>query len=135
MSKPFLTIKPTKKDKKVVSTPIPVIEEVVIEVNDPYFTYIDDNGVEQRYEGKYTKKSNGSYVYEHSGLIRCIVKDVPTYAYNTINSHFAYYDNEGNKRTCNRIDTIEYCEETNTYFGEKGETVYIDEEIEIYENK
>ena len=59
MSKPFLTIKPTKKDKKVVSTPIPVIEEIVIEVNDPYFTYIDDNGVEQRYEGNIQRNLMG----------------------------------------------------------------------------
>lgn len=100
----------------------------------PYLSYLS-NGEEKVWTGKYTKLPDGSYIYENSSLSRVPLELNYSYIYKTIKSHFSYYDKDGNERTCNILDSIQYDEELNTYTGEIGVVDYIDEEIEIYPNE
>lgn len=106
------------------------------ENNNSYLTYIV-NGEEKIWKGKFSKLSDGTYVYSHSGINRLPLEERYSYNYKTINSHFSYYDSEGHEMSCNILDSIEYDPESNTYTGEIGVVEYKINEIEIYpvENK
>lgn len=115
--------KPIKKQVK--------LEQHIIENKPQYLSYIN-NDTEYIYSGEINKTSNG-YIGKIFEKITYNIEMEVTNTYSYTDSHYSYVDKDGYVRTFNKLDTLKYNEESNSYFGIITEVNYEDNKISIFE--
>jgi hypothetical protein len=90
------------------------------------------NGEEYIYTKEYNKTKTG-YIGSilHTEVYPIETEINNTYSY--FDEHFSYIDKDGFERTFNKLETLRFDEETNSYKGVITEVEYIDNKIEIFE--
>ena len=97
-----------------------------------FLSYINENGKEIIYNGPYNKTING-YSFSYNDKKEYEILSGIENSYLTGNSYFSYMDKDGYERTFNKIESLEFNEELNTYTGEIDIINYEDKEIVIFE--
>lgn len=90
------------------------------------------NGEEYIYTKEYNKTKTG-YI---GSILNTEIYPIETEVNNTysyFDEHFSYIDKDGFERTFNKLETLRFDEETNSYKGVITEVEYIDNKIEIFE--
>jgi hypothetical protein len=127
--------RPVKQEVKKEQPKLVELVKHIDEAIPASLTYIDVDGIEKNVEGSYHKDKNGSYYFNKTEIETYDVYDKVSYSYQVVNPHFAYIDKDGVKRVFNKMETLEYNEETNTYTGIGEDIHYITNEIEVFEDK
>lgn len=107
------------------------LEQHIIKEQPSYLSYID-NEAEHIYSGEISKNANG-YIGKLTETVKYNVETEVINTYSYSESHYSYIDKDGYARTFNKLDTLRFDEESNTYFGIITDVHYEDKQINIFE--
>lgn len=121
-----------KKSNKPSKTKVK-LDQHIIKEQQSYLSYISNN-TDCIYNGELLKTKTGYIGKISESIIYPIESEIlNTYSYD--NGNYSYIDKDGYKRIFNKLDTLKFDEESNTYFGTITEVNYKDTKIEIFEEE